>query len=160
MSRTVTAARLLELLNQEEEQASALLAALRGEHEALQQRAASAIEAALDLKTERLSAFEQSEVERRQLLAALRIADDRETIGAFFAAQGDHATALTQCWSRLLDLADKCHAQNQLNGTLVETQRRHVMRALDILRGAPDTPTYGPTGTTDRHGGSHSLAKA
>lgn len=154
------AARLLTLLDREIEEAGTLLAALRDEHEALQQHTTSVIDAALESKTQRLEQFERSENERRQLLASLRVPDNREAVGSYLAQQNEHADALTQRWSRLLGVADECRRQNELNGSLVEIQRRHVQRALDILRGAPETATYGPTGATERRDGSHTLAKA
>ncbi len=155
-----TAARLLTLFDQEIEQADALLSALQDEHEALQQRTASAIDSALTRKTQRLKDFDETERARRQLLRTLQVPDDRAAIGAFLTKQTDNAPALTQRWSRLLSVAAQCRHQNQLNGALVEMQRRQVQRALDVLRGAPESTTYGPTGTAERRGGSHSLAKA
>ena len=160
MSAPATAERLLQILNQGVEHATALLSALRDEHDALQQRSASAIEAALEQKTQRLAVFEKQEVERRALLKALHVTDSRQAVDDFIAVQPAHASTLRQRWNQLLKLADECRNQNQLNGALVETQRRHVQRALDILSGTPESATYGPSGSTDRRSGSHTLAKA
>ena len=160
MDLSSAATRLLALLDQEAEQASALLAALRDEHEALQQRVPSAIDSALESKTQRLKVFERTENERRRLLTTLQVPDNREAIGAYLAKQAEHGPALARQWSHLLAIAEQCHHQNQLNGALVEMQRRHVQRALDILRGTPENATYGPRGTTEPRSGSHTLAKA
>lgn len=160
MPQVVDAAHLLALLSREIELARQLLNALEQEHDALEQHSASAIQAALELKTERLAQFERSETERRRALSSLDIADNRGAIDAYFADQAKEMPALAQLWTELLDLAEACRRQNQSNGALVDTQRRHVQRALDILRGEPDATTYGPDGDTDRRSGSHSLAKA
>lgn len=160
MAQPVTSDRLLDLLNREIAQASALLDALHDENDALQQRSAAAIESALERKTQRLSAFEKTEDERRRLLQTLDIGDDNDAVGKFLSSQAGPGVPLARRWTELLGIADECRRQNQVNGALVETQRRHVQRALDILRGAPDSATYGPTGAADRSGGSHTLAKA
>jgi len=88
------------------------------------------------------------------------VAEERDAIRKYLSGQDEEAQDLIALWDQLLDTAEQCREQNQANGSLVETHRRHVQRALDLLRGTEATPTYGPSGETRDNNDSHSLAKA
>lgn len=151
---------LLHLLSQEVEQAVLLLEALRLENEALAERQSDAIETAVRAKQAQLEVFELCERNRRQWLKQAGVTEERSAIREFLSTQPEVPTELISEWDRLLELATQCHNQNKANGALVEIHRRHVQRALDLLRGTQDTPTYGPAGEARGRDDTHSLAKA
>lgn len=151
---------LLHLLDQEVEQASFLLEALNEEHTALNERQSDRIEAAVKAKQERLANFERCEQQRKRWLQQAGVAEQAGEIRDFLRKQESQPEELVALWDRLIATAGQCREQNRVNGALVEIHRRHVQRALDILRGTQETPTYGPYGETRSGDDTHSLAKA
>lgn len=50
-------------------------------------------------------------------------------------------------WQQLINIASACQALNEQNGAAIELLSRQTLRALDILKGKPQTAeTYGPGG--------------
>ncbi len=137
-----------------------MLDALRNEHAALTERIPAGIEKAVNAKQEHLAKFETCEHARKRWLKQAGVAEENSVIREFLSEQDENAQELIPLWDQLLDTAQQCRKQNQANGALVEVHRRHVQRALDLLRGTEETPTYGPGGETRDRNDTHSLAKA
>lgn len=154
--------RLRHLLEAETAHAQHLLEAMLREHEALLGRDALAIENAVDSKAQHLEAFETAEKRRKATLDEAAVPHDRASIRRFLDALPDQQPdELATLWDRLLHVASACRDQNRINASLVEMARRHVQRALDVLRGTPGgAHTYGPGGQANHGSASHTLVKA
>jgi len=63
---------------------------------------------------------------------------------------GDTKTLLKDAWLNIQTLADDNKKLNHINGSIIELNRRHTQRSLDILRGQINTTTstYGSDGQT------------
>lgn len=150
---------LRQLLKQELAVTVALLETLDNEHEALGNREPERVKALLETKERQVAEFERIEWQRKTLLAQMDVAENNDEIRRFLASDKQHGEELVALWDRLIETAARCRERNQANGSLVEIHRRHVQRALDILRGTQPPPTYGPQGQTQGND-THSLAKA
>jgi flagellar biosynthesis/type III secretory pathway chaperone len=112
---------------------------LGAERQALIERNAEALEAALADKNQWLTRAAELEKSRQ----TMRL-DDKDS------------DELSLRWSVLTDLTAQCQAKNAENGALIRGQRRLVQNTLEWLRGDPDGPgPYGPDGTKR---GTHSRA--
>lgn len=64
-------------------------------------------------------------------------------------------------WDRLIELAGRARAFNEVNGGLITSQLRHNQHALNILMAAVDQTTiYGPDGQQKPGAGRRSLGSA
>ena len=63
-------------------------------------------------------------------------------------APGGIKTLLEKAWSNIQALAEDNKKLNQINGSIIELNRRHTQRSLDVLRGqaSTTTSTYGADG--------------
>ncbi len=156
MTSTPTATQIASLLGDSIKQAQRLLDAIDAEFQALKGSDPGAVNSTLETKLRELGAFEQLENQRQTLFAAA----DPSTAGIHhaLAALDDD---LPHQWEQLLRLARECRQRNQTNAAIVEAGRRHVQRALDLLRGSPEnSKTYGRKGDTHSASNGHTLAKA
>jgi len=106
--------------------------------------------------------LEDLEKERHALLLAAGLDFDTNGIMAYLkrdTSQTKNKTAII--WQQIEDLTRQCRKQNQLNGIILEKNRRRTEKALAILKGqSPQVGTYTASGETCNNQFRHSLAKA
>ncbi len=76
--------------------------------------------------------------------------------------QGETKTRLTDLWLNIQSFADTNKKLNDINGSIIELNRRHTQRSLDVLRGqtGSTTSTYGADGQTMKGKTSNNLSIA
>ncbi len=69
---------------------------------------------------------------------------------------------LKSLWERLRKVALECQQQNQINGRIITSSKRHIEQAAAILHGKPPSSElhYGSAGETVVETARHSIAKA
>lgn len=121
-----------------------------------------------------LDGLNRAVAEKHQLVHSLERITRRQTDlleGAGFAADGpgmehclrawDHQGLMRPLWERLQDVMGRCRRLNQINGGVVESQRRGTEQAIHILRGEDaHTELYDPSGRTVSAGPSRPISKA
>lgn len=131
-----------------------LESALDAERSALEAQNTVALDESSAMKRTSLSRLEALDAERRQRLAAHDYPPDDRGMEALLAecAPGH---ALHGIWSDLRAVAVRCRDANATNGAIVQLRRQQIARALDVLRGAPATPShvYGADGRRIPAGG-------
>jgi flagella synthesis protein FlgN len=138
-------------------QAERLLAILRQERAALQQRRAPEIESIVGEKQRLITALEQHVRTAGSALRAAGLPASREGMTRWLRSHND--PRIEQRWQRFEHLSLECRQENLLNGSLVENARRAASQALALLRGdSAPSAVYGPGGTTASAGGSRLIA--
>ena len=69
---------------------------------------------------------------------------------------------LKSLWETLRKVALECQQQNQINGRIITSSKRHIEQAAAILHGKPPSSElhYGSTGETVVETARHTIAKA
>ncbi len=119
------------------------------------------IQAAND-KNRLFELIEDLEKERHTVLLAAGLDFDSSGIMAYLQrspSQANNETA--SLWQQIETLTRQCRKQNQINGIILEKNRRRTEKALAILKGqSPQMGTYNASGETCHSQSRHSLAKA
>jgi flagellar biosynthesis/type III secretory pathway chaperone len=124
-----------------------LLDALREEHQALMRRDMTALDHAVNKKSQQVAELEILGRERDAALNATGHTAGREGIESWLSHQPNGAAK--KLWQELQNLLLRCQRQNLINGGIVETSRRYTQRALSLLQGQSAEPAlYGPSGTS------------
>lgn len=92
------------------------------------------------------------ELQRQAIMASAGVSIDSHSMQNFLLANQKNTgfKPLLQSWQKLLDVLQKASEQNHLNGILLEKQRQHVKRALNILFEQSSNPSvYDANGGTD-----------
>lgn len=147
------------LIQQEIDCAERLADVMRREAEALGGRDAASLEQANVEKLELLHEMEQRSAAHEGFLAARGLPAGRE--GNLRFLRGLPADAEEHgLWRRLRSAAVECRDLNLVNGSLVALRRTRTQRALEILRGAPDSAkTYGKSGLAHNAARSQLIAQ-
>ncbi|NOZ38514.1 MAG: flagellar protein FlgN [Gammaproteobacteria bacterium] len=139
-----------------------LAATLESEYNALADNDLDTIIQAANDKNRLFEFLEDLEKERHALLLAAGLDFDSNGIMAYLqrgTSQTKNETAAT--WQQIEILTHRCRKQNQINGIMLEKNRRRTEKALAILKGqTPQIATYTANGETCHSQQSHSLAKA
>jgi flagellar biosynthesis/type III secretory pathway chaperone len=155
-----TASHLLQILNQENEQAQKLLALLEHEYQLLKSNPGRELEEVLAQKKQLLKSVEQSVSAHHRFLQQQGLSRDRQGTERYLE-QHRHDPSLTAAWERYLELLQACHKQNEINGGAVALNQRQVNQALNLLLGMGDgNKTYGRSGETRPNRPSSTLGKA
>lgn len=139
-----------------------LTATLESEHIALIGNDLDTIIQAASDKNRLFELLENLEKERHTLLLAAGLDLDSNGIMAYLqrdtSRTRDQSVAI---WRQIGTLTQQCRKQNQINGIMLEQNRRRTEKALAILKGqTPQTATYTANGETCHNQPRHSLAKA
>ncbi len=139
-----------------------LVHTLESEHLALVDNDLDAIIQAASDKNCLFELLEDLEKERHALLLAAGLDFDRNGIMAYLQRKTSQTRNETGAlWQQIETLTHQCRRQNQINGIMLEKNRRRTEKALAILKGqTPQTATYTATGETCHTQPRHSLAKA
>ncbi|HEB87501.1 MAG TPA: flagellar protein FlgN [Gammaproteobacteria bacterium] len=139
-----------------------LVRTLESEHLALVDNDLDAIIQAASDKNRSFELLEDLEKERHALLLAAGLDFDRNGIMAYLQRGTPRTRSETATlWQQIETLTHRCRKQNQINGIMLEKNRRRTEKALAILKGqTPQTATYTASGETCHTQPRHSLAKA
>ncbi|MFO7602553.1 MAG: flagellar protein FlgN [Gammaproteobacteria bacterium] len=132
-------------------QATQLLATLEAEQQALLSEDYDHLEVLMGQKVCISQALDTAEQQRRDILQQAEEDTDSHAMQVLFAAHPRHGAlqALARDWDTLLACLRKAADQNRLNGILLEKQRQHVKRALNILfEQSPNQAVYDASGGT------------
>ncbi|MCB1874868.1 MAG: flagellar protein FlgN [Chromatiales bacterium] len=162
MSTSSESKQLAYWIDQETKAAERLLETLEQERSALTERASEKLSEIANRKLACARQCEQIAARRDHFLDVLQLPKGRvgiERLLERLQAAGD--TGLQLPWRELLAIAARCRHLNQINGGIVELSRRHIHRALDLLRGQErDAELYGPAGMNTGSRIGHTLAVA
>lgn len=144
MRSTDSLERLDAALRNEIGAVAALLEILRQEQRALAQRDAAALDRIVPEKQRQVAGLETLGQSRTSALRAAGVTGDINAVAARLRSD----ERLSRPWRELLALLEQCRRLNQINGGMVEANRRYIERALAVLSGqtATDSETYGPSG--------------
>ena len=149
---------LARLLSDELSGTRALLEVLGQESNALAADAEGIARAAAR-KLELVAQLEQVHNARCELLQRAGVRQDRPSMERLLRLLDE--PELTACWRQLREAVQRCRDANLINGAVVELNRQHTRRALDLLRGhTPEATLYGAAGTHQTTGTGRVLAKA
>lgn len=162
MSLTATCSKLANLLQEELERSTRLLAVLEAEHVVIAGRDTDALQQIIAEKQELLGCLERSHEYRLQLLQTNNLAMSQEGLTSLLQQCGDKQNELSVNWSEIRSTLAACQLKNQQNGVILATSRRVTRDALAILLGdsADNSELYNQSGkaTTSSYGG-HRLTK-
>lgn len=137
------------LLAAQIEAARILRAALEAEHAALGQRDADALARAAADKARAIEGLENVERHRRTLCMRIGAGPGQPELAAWlesFSDGSELSRRVREHAAALATLLRECRSANDANGMVVATLHRRVQQALGLLRGGPETGTYGPGG--------------
>ncbi len=139
-----------------------LAATLESEHTALMDNDLDIIIQAASDKNRLFELLEDLEKERHALLLAAGLDFDSNGIMAYLQRGTSRTRNQTAAiWQKIETLTQQCRRQNQINGIMLEKNRRRTEKALAILKGqTPQTATYTANGETSHSQPRNSLAKA
>lgn len=135
---------------------------LENEHTALIENDLNNIVQAANDKIYLFEILEDLEKERHALLLAAGLDFDSNGIMAYLQRNTSQArNESAAIWQQIEDLTHRCRRQNQINGIILEKNRRRTEKALAILKGQiPQAGTYTASGETCKSQPRHSLARA
>lgn len=146
---------LLELLRGAAETAGRLQAVLVSEHQAIVDKDIDILARCTEEKGTLAEQLENYHARRVAMLGgreSLEKAGWEALLTACGGAEGEVATA----WQDFTAALEGCRRQNQINGKMLETNRRVVQQALNVLLGVPgdSTELYDQTGKAGQYAGS------
>src|SRR5690554_6274333 len=141
---------LTSLLESAHQRLETLMELLHAEKSCLENRDLEQLAQLLETKQQLMSAIEQSDQQRRQLLEKAGLAPSQTgfaALGALVEKTGDRQTVelLASIESRL----QQCRDLNEVNRVIVHRSRLNTQRVLSLLRG-----TDAQQGLYDNHGGT------
>ena len=149
------------LLKQALHQVALLESALEQETQALDEKMAESLAAAVARKLQIAQSLEQV---TREFSAALReegFASDAEGMADWLRAKQPPDAELVRDWGLLQDAMQRCQRMNEINGQVLQVQQQYVGQALHILRGGDAAAaTYGALGQTITEIQRNTLTKA
>ena len=111
-----------------------------------------ALTAIADSKKAVVSELELFTQQLTQLLATEQLTVNHQGITRYLGkaqAAGLNINHSHSCWINITAISQKCRTLNEQNGACIALLSRHTQRALQILRGKPQTGnTYGADGAT------------
>jgi len=150
------------LLHDIAEHLAQLVQTLETENAALADNDLDGIVQAANDKNRLFEFLEDLEKERHALLLAAGLDFDSNGIMTYLErnrSRTKNETATT--WQQIESLTRQCRKQNQINGIILEKNRRRTEKALAILKGqTPQPTTYTANGETCHNQSRNSLAKA
>jgi flagellar biosynthesis/type III secretory pathway chaperone len=164
---------LARSLAEETAELDALLALLREEQHALQERDVERVYTFASAKSERLARLDALDSSRGRFLRANGLSPDHAGMQRYLERTSGLPAAVSENWRRLLANAAEAHQINAVNGRLIAAQLRFVGGALAALqqvtvdgalpalqRVASLLLCYGADGQTRSAPGSRTLASA
>lgn len=145
-----SSAQLLELIQSLENISMQLNEVLKKEHETLSLNDSQQLLALSKTKKAFVSKLESQTKVVHLYLKNIKIENGLYGFTAFLSEQklSDVSTLLETSWQNIQSLAEDNKTLNHSNGAMIELNRRHVQRSLEVLRGqvGKETSTYGADG--------------
>ena len=149
---------LLDVLETALSEATVLRDALERECRALTRIDADELALAGERKHAALEVLDRLEQQRRTLCASGGVEADADGMDALLARY-DASGEIAEHWKALIATLGDCRRANAENGTLVASQRRQVLEALNVLRGSGQA-LYGRHGIDRPNVTGQTLAEA
>ena len=124
-----------QIFQKEIECAHMLLRSLDLEYEALAEHHTDTLEDVVRDKQERIQQLELISRQREKLLASFNSVTVNKNNQQSKQYSFGGNKQLTDLWSELIDVAEKCRDKNRVNGSIVELVSKQSRHALDILQG-------------------------
>ncbi len=117
-----------------------LFHALENEYRALSENDIQAIESIAQEKIILMEQLEDLNKERRALLEAAGLDLDANGIDDFLNSSTiTDKPKLKTLWNDISNLSKQCEKQNNINGIIIENNKRHTENALSVLQGKQQT---------------------
>ncbi len=157
MTRNITP--LLEDITNYLEQ---LFHALENEYQALSDNDTQAIESIAQEKTMLMEQLEDLNKERRTLLEAAGLNLNTSGVDDFLNSSTiPDKPKLKTLWGNISSLSKQCDKQNNINGIIIENNRRHTENALSVLQGKQQTAElYSSKGQSIKMAKNQTLTRA
>ncbi len=156
-----------QVFEQELECARLLLQSLEHEYKVLSENDVEILEAVVGEKQERMLQLEVISRQRESLLEScnMNMAGEKTLAPQENKKVFSDNKQLSELWSSLIDVAEKCRDRNRVNGSIVEIISKQSRHALDILQGISPAASaaselYDNTGQSVRSANKRSLIQA
>ncbi len=145
---TTSAKQLHSILQAEQHISSQLLDIMKAERTALIASDTDVMNSMSEKKQPLVLQLEQLSRQRDALLQVEGFTPDKDGLAAYIDNQTPQDTAtLNTILGQLKNTARACRENNQINGGIVNVNRQHLQRAMNIFRGRDANPSsYGPGG--------------
>lgn len=162
MQTTVTSKKILPLLQEISSYLQQLLIALQNENKALSENDLKSVQSISEEKIILMEHLEDLEKERRTLLEHAGLDITSTGIADFFQnSKSPRAPLLKAMWQEISNLSKQCEKQNNINGIIIETNKRHTENALSILQGKQQsTELYSNKGESIKASHNQTLLRA
>lgn len=139
---------------------SELISSLDDEHELLVDQVAEQLLEPAQRKKQLSEQINTVEQKRVQLLQQAGWENNKQGHAALVQVAQNHIAHFADTWETTEELIRTCVDKNQLNGIIMENNRRNVETRLSILRGQPlSTDSYSSNGRKSPRPDSRSLAQ-
>ena len=162
MQNTVTSKNILPLLQEISSYLQQLLDALHSEHAALSKNDLKAVQSISEEKILLMEHLEDLNKERRTLLENAGLDITSTGIGDFLQnSKSPRAPLIKSLWKEISNLSNQCDKQNNINGIVIESNKRHTENALSILQGKQqNTELYSKKGESIKASHNQTLLRA
>lgn len=140
MQNTAMTSKIIPLLEDIANYLEQLFRALENEYKALSDNDIQAIQAVAEEKVLLMEQLEDLNKERRALLEAAGL--NLATTGAddfLNSSKITNSPKLKTLWSNISNLSKQCDKQNNINGIIIDNNKRHTENALSVLQGKQQT---------------------
>lgn len=162
MQNTVTSSKILPILQEISSYLQQLILALNNEHTALSENNLEAVQTIAEEKILLMEHLEDLNKERRTVLEVAGLDITSTGIGDYFEnTKSPRAPQMKALWSEISNLTSQCDKQNNINGIIIESNKRHTEKALSILQGKQqNTDLYSKKGETVKSPQNQTLLRA
>jgi len=162
MTNTTPPKKIFSLLHEIASYLEQLHAALNTEHKALSENNITDIQTIAQEKIILMEHLEDLDKERRLVLEKAGLNLSATGIEDYFQqSSSTSAPELKSLWETIAHLSKQCEQQNDVNGIIIESNRRHTENALSILQGKQqNTELYTSKGKSVKASGKQTLIRA
>jgi len=162
MNIAVTSKKVLPLLQEIVNYLQQLLLALDNEHKALVDKNIDSIQSIAEEKIVLMEHLEDLNKERRSLLDNAGLDITSTGVGDFLQnSKSPRAPQMKALWDEISNISKQCDKQNNINGIIIESNKRHTENALSILQGKPqNTELYSNKGESIKSSHQQTLIRA
>lgn len=162
MNSAVTSKKVLPLLQEIVNYLQQLLVALNNEHKALVDKNIDSIQTISEEKIVLMEHLEDLNKERRNLLDNAGLDITSTGVGDFLQnSNSPRAPQMKALWDEISNISKQCDKQNNINGIIIESNKRHTENALSILQGKPQsTELYSNKGESIKSSHQQTLIRA
>jgi flagellar biosynthesis/type III secretory pathway chaperone len=135
------AQQLLNVMERDLVLATQLKGLLQEEKNYLQQRQYAAYQQVLKDKTQVLVQLDQTDSERKHLMASMGFRADRDGFFEFLRhVPSSWKEKYSRCWEQLADVMNTCARLNTVNGKILAHSQTAMERLMQVIRGTHNQP--------------------